>query len=221
MNIKLKRNRKDRVCEKKIKGQEVLTFPNLENPSIRTYKQKLSDRYSSKLISEGLLINFEDLKKNKLNSDEIVNKIICGDSFEVLSSMPSNFVNLVITSPPYWNIVDYGFNGQYGQTTYENYLNQLLKVWKECERVLEENGKLCIQTPIMPISKKVINAQHTRHLKNINNDIEQTILTNTKMQRYSLYIWQKQTTEKMFGSCLLYTSPSPRDLSTSRMPSSA
>ena len=32
---------------------------------------------------------------------------------------------------------------------------------------------------------------------------------------------QAETVFKAFGSCLLYTSPSPRDLSTSRMPSSA
>jgi DNA modification methylase len=77
---------------------------------------------------------------------------------------------------------------------------QLLSVWKECERVLCPNGKLCINTPIMPISKKVIPDQHTRHIKNINNDIESVILDHLRLERYSLYIWQKQTTEKMFGS---------------------
>jgi len=76
----------------------------------------------------------------------------------------------------------------------------LLEVWRECERILTANGKLCIITPIMPISKKVIAKQRTRHLKNINNDIEATILANLQLKRYSLYIWQKQTTEKMFGS---------------------
>ena len=33
------------------------------------------------------------------------------------------------------------------------------------------------------------------------------------------YNWRER--EKYYNSCLLYTSPSPRDLSTSRMPSSA
>ena len=34
-------------------------------------------------------------------------------------------------------------------------------------------------------------------------------------------IWVNQFTAVADGDCLLYTSPSPRDLSTSRMPSSA
>ena len=42
--------------------------------------------------------------------------------------------------------------------------------------------------------------QHTRHLKNINNDIEHPILKYTPLLRYSLFVWQKQTTTKMFGS---------------------
>lgn len=83
--------------------------------------------------------------------------------------------------------------------SYEEYIESLLQVWIECERVLVPNGKLCINTPIMPIPKKIIK-QHTRHLKNINNDIEFSILGNTDLQRYSLYIWQKQTSKLIFGS---------------------
>ena len=40
----------------------------------------------------------------------------------------------------------------------------------------------------------------------------------------TLFYWRpgsRDKSHKMIGSCLLYTSPSPRDLSTSRMPSSA
>ena len=130
----------------------------------------------------------------------LANRIICSDSKAALQKLPEDSIHCIITSPPYWNVVDYGFEGQLGQCSYDEYLSQLLEVWKECERVLAPNGKLCIITPIMPISKKVIPDQHTRHLKNLNNDIEATILSNLKLNRYSLYIWQKQTTEKMFGS---------------------
>jgi DNA modification methylase len=52
----------------------------------------------------------------------------------------------------------------------------------------------------MPIPKKIISDQHTRHIKNINNDIEATILSHTDLLRFSLYIWQKQTSKLMFGS---------------------
>lgn len=139
---------------------------------------------------------------DKSNSPEFyVNKIINDDALNALSKLPSECVALAVTSPPYWNVVDYGIRGQIGQTSYEEYLSDLLPIWKETERVLIPNGKLAIITPIMPIPKKIINDSHTRHLKNINNDIESSILQNIpQLQRFSLYIWQKQTSVKMFGS---------------------
>jgi len=139
---------------------------------------------------------------DKSNWPELfVNKVINDDVLNVLSKLPGECVALAVTSPPYWNVVDYGINGQIGQTSYEGYLSDLLPIWKETERVLIPNGKLAIITPIMPISKKVINDGHTRHLKNINDDIEASILENVpRLRRFSLYVWQKQTSVKMFGS---------------------
>jgi len=132
---------------------------------------------------------------------QFVNKIINDDALAMLKKLQSECIALAITSPPYWNVVDYGIKGQIGQTDYDKYLSELLPIWKEAERVLIPNGKLAIITPIMPISKKIINKNHTRHLKNINNDIEHSILDNIKsLNRYSLFIWQKQTSVKMFGS---------------------
>ena len=132
----------------------------------------------------------------------LVNQIICGDAKAVLREMPDESVHLAITSPPYWNVVDYGVNRQIGQSSYEEYISDLLEVWRETARVLCPNGKLCINTPIMPIRKCVINRSHTRHIKNINNDIEASILNDPDcpLERFSLYVWQKQTSEKMFGS---------------------
>jgi DNA modification methylase len=129
-----------------------------------------------------------------------INQIICGDALEVVKQIKRESIHLIVTSPPYWNMVDYGFEGQIGQSSYEQYIEDLLNIWNEAERVLVPNGKLCINTPMMPIKKKVMNDHHTRHIKNINNDIEFSILNFTSFQRFSLYIWQKQTTEKMFGS---------------------
>ncbi len=133
--------------------------------------------------------------------DELINRILVGDAREVLHDLPSGCVSLVVTSPPYWNTVDYGVEGQIGQCSYEEYLGQLLEVWRETARVLIPNGKLAIVTPIMPIPKAVMAEQHTRHLKNLSSDIEHTILESIpSLQRYSLFVWQKQTTVKMFGS---------------------
>ncbi|MDX9754084.1 MAG: site-specific DNA-methyltransferase [bacterium] len=130
-----------------------------------------------------------------------INQIHQGDALHTLRQLPGECVALAVTSPPYWNVIDYGIDRQIGHSSYEEYLQDLLQVWKETFRVLIPNGKLAIVTPIMPIPKKVINNQHTRHLKNICNDIERTILDAIDgFHRYSLFVWQKQTTKKMFGS---------------------
>lgn len=71
-------------------------------------------------------------------------KIIIGDS-RVMKELKDGQVDIVITSPPYWHIKDYGVKGQigYGQTLHE-YLRDLYYVWKECFRVLKEGSRLCI-----------------------------------------------------------------------------
>jgi DNA modification methylase len=46
-------------------------------------------------------------------------------------------VHLVVTSPPYWQLKDYGTEKQIGfHESYESYINNLNLVWNECERVL-------------------------------------------------------------------------------------
>ena len=134
--------------------------------------------------------------------DEFANRVIAGAAETVMAELPAESVPLIVTSPPYWNLVDYGVPGQIGQSSYAQYLADLLRVWRQAHRVLIPNGKLCINTPIVPVPKKVMNKSHTRHLKNLNNDIEASILSDPDcpFERYSLYVWQKQTSVKMFGS---------------------
>ncbi len=132
-----------------------------------------------------------------------INKLICGDALQELENIESDSIALVVTSPPYWNMIDYDVEGQYGQCSYDEYLGQMLDVFAETQRVLRPNGKLAIVTPIVPLSKSIDDSTHTRKLANISNDIEFKILRSTRsklLHRFSLYIWQKQTTKKMFGS---------------------
>lgn len=46
--------------------------------------------------------------------DDFVNKIICGDCFEVMKQMPDEYVDMVMTSPPYWGLRDYGVEQIFG-----------------------------------------------------------------------------------------------------------
>ncbi|MEM0303327.1 MAG: DNA methyltransferase [Archaeoglobaceae archaeon] len=71
-------------------------------------------------------------------------KVIIGDSRKMLE-LEDHSIDLVVTSPPYWHIKDYGVEGQigYGQSLHE-YLKSLYLVWKECFRVLKPGSRLCI-----------------------------------------------------------------------------
>jgi DNA modification methylase len=182
------------------RGRVELLKPNAEKPAIRKYVPPAGCDYEKEFERLGVIDLREPDSRKRCRIRNWSNRIICGDAASCLSLIPDASVACVVTSPPYWNTVDYGFSGQLGQARYEDYLADLLRVWKECERVLIPNGKLCTNTPIMPISKRVASDGHTRELKNLSSDIEQTILSHLSLRRYSLYIWQKQTTEKMFGS---------------------
>jgi modification methylase len=125
-------------------------------------------------------------------------KLIVGHAASVMAGMPEGSVDLIVTSPPYWTAVEYD-GGERPWRSYEEYLADIETVWGQCARVLRPNGKLCINAPVMPIPKDMIR-QHTRHLKNIAADMEHCILAETELERYALFVWQKQTSKMMFGS---------------------
>ena len=71
----------------------------------------------------------------------ILNKIYNGDVLEVLKNMPSESIDMCITSPPYWGLRDYGVDGQLGnEETYSEYLLKLSEIFKEVKRVLKKQG---------------------------------------------------------------------------------
>jgi len=71
-------------------------------------------------------------------------KIIIGDS-RCMEKVKDESVHLIVTSPPYWQLKDYGNHNQIGfNDTYEEYINNLNLVWNECKRVLHKGCRLCI-----------------------------------------------------------------------------
>ena len=71
-------------------------------------------------------------------------KIIIGDSRR-MDAVDGESVHLVVTSPPYWQLKDYGPKQQIGYNdSYQDYINNLNLVWHECYRVLHKGCRLCI-----------------------------------------------------------------------------
>jgi DNA modification methylase len=74
-----------------------------------------------------------------------INKIYNGDVLDTLKTFDDKGVDSVITSPPYWQLRDYGWNGQWGlEKTYQEYLEHLWLMMDEVWRVLKNTGTVWI-----------------------------------------------------------------------------
>lgn len=70
--------------------------------------------------------------------------IVNGDSRK-MSEIQDGSIHPIVTSPPYWQLKDYGSEDQIGfNDSYGQYINNRNLVWEECFRVLHEGCRLCI-----------------------------------------------------------------------------
>lgn len=137
-----------------------------------------------------------------------IHTLVNGDSRN-LSLMPDKSVHLIITSPPYWQLKDYGNDNQIGfHDSYESYINNLNVVWSECNRVLHDGCRLCINIgdqfarsvyygryKVIPIRTEII-----RFCEALGMDYMGAI------------IWQKQTTMNTTGGgAVMGSFPYPRN----------
>ena len=129
-------------------------------------------------------------------------KIIFGDS-RSLNKIQDKSVQLIITSPPYWQLKDYGTEDQIGfNDSYEEYINNLNLVWQECNRVLSDGCRMCINIgdqfaryKVIPIRTEII-----RFCESLGMDYMGAI------------IWQKTTTMNTSGGgAIMGSFPYPRN----------
>ena len=135
-------------------------------------------------------------------------KIVFGDS-RSLNEIRDKSVQLIITSPPYWQLKDYGTDNQIGfNDSYEAYINNLNLVWQECYRVLSDGCRMCINIgdqfarsvyygryKVIPIRTEII-----RFCESLGMDYMGAI------------IWQKATTMNTSGGgAIMGSFPYPRN----------
>lgn len=148
-------------------------------------------------------------------SDNYINKVFYKSS-ENMGEIPDESVNLIVTSPPYFNVKDYSKDGKQEKTVsdkkegqigdindYNDFINEMVPIWKECFRVLVPNGKMAVNTPLMPMVKENYSTHYNRDIFNISCDIEHSILSDIKgMYLLDIYIWNRTNSTKslMFGS---------------------
>lgn len=134
--------------------------------------------------------------------------LITGDSRN-LSLIPDKSVHLIITSPPYWQLKDYGNDNQIGfHDSYEGYINNLNLVWSECNRILHDGCRLCIN-----IGDQFARSVYYGRYKVIPIRTEIIRFCETLGMDYmGAVIWQKQTTMNTTGGgAVMGSFPYPRN----------
>ncbi len=134
--------------------------------------------------------------------------LVTGDSRN-LSLIPDKSVHLIITSPPYWQLKDYGNDNQIGfHDSYEGYINNLNMVWSECNRILHDGCRLCIN-----IGDQFARSVYYGRYKVIPIRTEIIRFCETlDMDYMGAIIWQKQTTMNTTGGgAVMGSFPYPRN----------
>lgn len=74
-----------------------------------------------------------------------LNRIYLGDTLNILKKFPSESIDCVVTSPPYWGLRDYGVKGQIGlEKTPEKFIAKMVEVFSEVKRVLKVEGTIWV-----------------------------------------------------------------------------
>ncbi len=134
-------------------------------------------------------------------------KIIIGDA-RWMKEVPDESIHLIITSPPYWQLKDYGNGKQIGfNDTYEEYINNLNLVWNGCRRVLHKGCRLCVN-----IGDQFVRAVYYGRYKVI--PIRTEIIKFCESAGFDYMgaiIWQKATTcHTTGGATVMGSYPYPR-----------
>ncbi|MCZ7613572.1 MAG: site-specific DNA-methyltransferase [Ignavibacteriaceae bacterium] len=135
-------------------------------------------------------------------------QIIIGDSRK-MQELENESIHQIITSPPYWQLKDYGSENQVGYNdSYENYINNLNLVWDESFRVLHKGCRLCVN-----IGDQFARAIYYGRYKVI--PIRTEIIKFCEIRGFDYMgaiIWQKVTTSNTTGGATIMGSfPYPRN----------
>lgn len=134
-----------------IKNNKRVYYGYNSERKVKGRKQKEKER-SQYFYTEGA--DYSD-EENILPIDYL-NKVICGNSLEVLRNLPNNCIDLVFTSPPY----NFGLEYHSNQDSHHwgDYFQSLFEILDECIRVLKYGGRIIINT--QPLFSDYIPSHH-------------------------------------------------------------
>jgi len=135
---------------------------------------------------------FKEIENRGRNEEylKIDNQIVFFKSSEQMAEIPDESIDLIITSPPYYDYKDYGIREQIGKgEPYDVYMKRLFNVFKECDRVLKPDGKLCINITDILRNKK--DGVDRRHIIPLGKEIVVKMSRETSLDFWGEIIWAK------------------------------
>ena len=128
-------------------GKRIYADYNIER-KVKNRNAKAVQRTESRIL-------VENKQENSLPA-RFQNKIICGDSLKVLSKLPDNCIDLVLTSPPY----NFGLSYRESDDTHDwsAYFDKLFEILEQAHRVLKHGGRLIIN--VQPLFSDYIPTHH-------------------------------------------------------------
>jgi len=100
--------------------------------------KKIQDK---KLLKESNTESKQTIELDVAEGTDGENYVIYNKSCESMDELEDESVQLIITSPPFWNLRDYGLDNEIGkEDSLEEYLDRIMVVMKECHRVLKNDG---------------------------------------------------------------------------------
>ncbi|MDE2020505.1 MAG: site-specific DNA-methyltransferase [Patescibacteria group bacterium] len=129
------------------------------NAKLLKRERKVKDRKAKEKVRGGTQYQKQGIVVEKTAGiDRFVNRIICGDSAKELQGIPSDSVDIIITSPPYNFGLEYTDDDKEDAVNWDEYFSKINVIWKECARVLKPGGRLCLN--VQPLFSDYVPTHH-------------------------------------------------------------
>ena len=117
-----------------------------------------------------------------------INKTHLGDAIQLAKKLPENSVDLIVTSPPYADVVSYGENVKV--LSPQEYINWFLPLFHESKRFLKESGSF-----VLNINDRATNGERNIYVF----ELVTRIVKETGLKLFDRYIWFKKSALPMTG----------------------
>jgi len=122
-------------------------------------QEKIKNKVEKEKIRKGTKFSKEvSLSTESQEIERFINTIIVGDAEEILAKIPSESIDIIITSPPYNFGHSYANDPTEDTREWNDYFKKLFAIWKECYRVLKTGGRIAVN--IQPLFSDYVPTHH-------------------------------------------------------------